>query len=121
MNKVTSKDGTAIVFDKLGKGPTLVLVCGGSVDRQSNAGLAEVLAQHFTVYNYDRRGRSDSGDTPPYAIEREVEDIEAVLTVHPNLDRRRVLRWVRDFSDVLERPELLTDIQAALRRHPRRS
>lgn len=52
---------------------------------------------------------------------RDAEDIEAVLEVHPNLDRRRVLRWVRDFAKVLERPELLTDLQAALGRHPRRS
>ncbi len=79
MNKVTSKDGTSIAYDKLGQGPAVVLVCGGSVDRMSNAGLAEALAQNFTVYNYDRRGRGDSGDNPPYAIEREVEDIEAVI------------------------------------------
>lgn len=79
MNKVTSKDGTSITFDHLGQGPAVVLVCGGSVDRMSNAGLAEALAEHFTVYNYDRRGRGDSGDTPPYAIDREIEDIEAVI------------------------------------------
>ncbi len=52
---------------------------------------------------------------------RDAEDIEAVLEMHPNLDRRRVLRWVRDFAKVLERPEILTDLQAALGRHPRRS
>ena len=79
MNRVTSKDGTSITFDQLGQGPSVVLVCGGSVDRMSNAGLAEALAEHFTVYNYDRRGRGDSGDTPPYAIDREIEDIEAVI------------------------------------------
>jgi len=78
MDKVTSKDGTTIVYDRLGEGPAVVLVCGGSVDRQSNAGLAEQLSKHFTVYNYERRGRGESGDTPPYAIEREIEDIEAV-------------------------------------------
>jgi pimeloyl-ACP methyl ester carboxylesterase len=79
MDKVTSKDGTTIVYDRLGEGPAVVLVCGGSVDRQSNAGLAEELAHHFTVYNYERRGRGESGDTRPYAIEREIEDIEAVI------------------------------------------
>ena len=46
----------------------------------SNAPLASILAQHFTVFNYDRRGRGDSEDTPPYAVEREVEDLDAVIT-----------------------------------------
>jgi pimeloyl-ACP methyl ester carboxylesterase len=80
MNDVTSKDGTRIGFDRLGEGPPVVLVCGGSVDRMSNAPLATLLAERFTVFNYDRRGRGDSGDTAPYAVEREVEDIDAVLT-----------------------------------------
>jgi pimeloyl-ACP methyl ester carboxylesterase len=78
LGHVTSKDGTTIGFDRLGDGPPVVLVTGGSVDRRSNAGLAAALAADFTVYNYDRRGRGDSGDTLPYAIEREVEDIAAV-------------------------------------------
>lgn len=79
MDKVPSKDGTTISFERLGSGPPVVLVCGGSVDRSSNASLAALLAQHFTVFNYDRRGRGESGDTPPYAVEREVEDIDAVV------------------------------------------
>lgn len=79
MGNVTSKDGTTIAFDLLGEGPPVVLVCGGSVDRTSNAPLATLLASTFTVYNYDRRGRGDSGDTAPYAVEREVEDIGAVI------------------------------------------
>lgn len=79
MDKVTSKDGTAIGFERLGSGPPVVLVCGGSVDRSSNAPLAALLAPHFTVFNYDRRGRGESGDTPPYAVEREIEDIGAVV------------------------------------------
>ena len=78
MGKVTSKDGTEIAYDKLGSGPAVILVSGGSVDHTSNASLAEQLAQHFTVYNYHRRGRGESGDNTPYAIEREIEDIEAV-------------------------------------------
>lgn len=78
MHKLTSKDGTSIAFDRLGGGPPVILVCGGSVDRMSNAALAELLAQHFTVLNYDRRGRGDSGDSPPYAVEREIEDIQAL-------------------------------------------
>ena len=79
MNTVTSKDGTTIAFDRMGEGPPVVLVCGGSVDRTADARIAEELASDFTVFNYDRRGRGDSGDTLPYAIEREVEDIHAVV------------------------------------------
>jgi pimeloyl-ACP methyl ester carboxylesterase len=79
METVTSKDGTTIAFDRLGSGPPVVLVCGGSVDRTADAALAQELASDFTVFNYDRRGRGDSGDTLPYAIEREVEDIDAVI------------------------------------------
>ena len=79
MEKVLSKDGTPIAFDRLGDGPPVILVCGGSVDRMSNTPLAALLAEHFTVFNYDRRGRGESGDTAPYAVEREVEDIAAVI------------------------------------------
>lgn len=79
MEMVRSKDGTEIAFDRIGEGPAVVLVSGGSVDRSSNAPLAERLAGRFTVFNYDRRGRGPSGDTPPYAIEREIEDLEAVI------------------------------------------
>jgi hypothetical protein len=80
MDNVTSKDGTTIAFDWLGEGPAVILVSGGSVDRSSNAPLAGVLATKFTVYNYDRRGRGPSGDTQPYAVQREVEDIDAVIS-----------------------------------------
>ena len=79
METVTSKDGTTLGFDRLGEGPPVVLVCGGSVDRMADAAIAQELSSDFTVLNYDRRGRGASGDTPPYAIEREVEDIEAVI------------------------------------------
>jgi pimeloyl-ACP methyl ester carboxylesterase len=79
MNTVTSNDGTTIAFDLMGEGPPVILVCGGSVDRMANAPLAQLLAPGFTVLNYDRRGRGDSGDTLPYAVEREVEDIDALV------------------------------------------
>jgi pimeloyl-ACP methyl ester carboxylesterase len=79
METVRSADGTEIAFDRLGSGPPVVLVCGGSVDRSDDAPLAELLSADLTVFNYDRRGRGDSGDTQPYAIEREVEDIGAVI------------------------------------------
>jgi len=78
MEHVTSSDGTSIGFDRLGAGPPVILVSGGSVDRTSNAGLAEQLASNFTVFNYDRRGRGDSADTLPYDEDREIEDIDAV-------------------------------------------
>ena len=80
MNQVISKDGTSIAYDQLGSGAPVILVSGGSVARGSNAALATLLAEHFTVFNYDRRGRGPSGDTLPYAVEREVEDIAAVVT-----------------------------------------
>jgi pimeloyl-ACP methyl ester carboxylesterase len=79
METVTSRDGTAIAFDRVGAGPPVVLVSGGSVDRTSHAALSQELASDLTVLNYDRRGRGPSGDTQPYAIEREIDDIQALL------------------------------------------
>ncbi len=79
MRKVTSKDGTAIAFEQSGKGPAVVLVGGVLGDRSQQAPLATLLAKHFTVFNYDRRGHGESGDTPPYAVEREIEDLEAII------------------------------------------
>ena len=79
MDQVISNDGTTIAVERSGEGPAVVLVCGGSVDRTSNAGVASLLASRFAVHNYDRRGRGDSGDTQPYSVEREVEDIAAVI------------------------------------------
>ena len=79
LHTVTSADGTTIAFDRLGAGQPVVLVSGGSTDRMANAGLAAALAPGFSVFNYDRRGRGPSGDTQPYAVAREVEDIAAVI------------------------------------------
>src|SRR5688572_10047699 len=76
---VASKDGTAIAFEKSGEGPAVVLVAGALSDRSMNAPLATRLAGRFTVINYDRRGKGASGDTQPYAVEREVEDLEALI------------------------------------------
>lgn len=81
MGTVTSKDGTKIAYDRLGSGPAVILVDGALVYR-ANWGLvplAERLADRFTVFTYDRRGRGESGDTLPYALEREIEDIEALI------------------------------------------
>ena len=79
MERVQSKDGTVIAFDQLGEGAPLVLVAGASVDRSVDAPIADALARHFTVLNYDRRGRGDSDDTLPYAVEREIEDLDLLL------------------------------------------
>lgn len=79
MDEVRSTDGTTIAFDRLGTGTPVILVSGASTARAVHAQLAELLARDFTVFNYDRRGRGDSGDTPPYAIQREVEDIDALI------------------------------------------
>ena len=81
MEKVISKDGTAIAFDRVGSGPALILVDGALCYRGSGpmGPLAALLAPHFTVFTYDRRGRGDSGDRAPYAVEREVEDIDALI------------------------------------------
>src|ERR1041385_2241632 len=79
MDYVTSEDGTRIAFDRLGDGPPVILVSGGSVDRSSNAPVAQLLSDRFTAFNYDRRGRGPSGDTPPYAVQREIEDIDALI------------------------------------------
>ena len=78
-NHVTSKDGTPIAYACQGSGPAVILVGGGLDDGSENAPLATELARHFTVYNYARRGRGDSGDTLPYSVEREIEDIEALI------------------------------------------
>jgi pimeloyl-ACP methyl ester carboxylesterase len=79
MNRVASKDGTSIAHERMGSGPAVILVGGGLDDGSENAPLAPELAEHFTVYNYARRGRGDSADTLPYTVEREIEDIDALI------------------------------------------
>ena len=78
---VRSADGTEIAFERLGTGPALILVDGAVCHRAFGPmpSLAPLLAPHFTVFMYDRRGRNQSGDTRPYAVEREVEDIAALI------------------------------------------
>jgi len=79
MHRVTSRDGTSIAYERMGAGPAVILVTGALDDGSENAPLATELASHFTMDNYNRRGRGDSGDTQPYALEREIEDIEALI------------------------------------------
>jgi pimeloyl-ACP methyl ester carboxylesterase len=83
MYSVTSKDGTSIAYDKIGKGQALILVAGAFSYRKfpGQVQLAELLSESFTVYNYDRRGRGDSEDTQPYSVAREIEDLQAMIDV----------------------------------------
>ncbi len=81
MGKVNSKDGTTIAYDQSGKGSAVILIDGALCYRGFGpmGSLAKLLAPHFTAINYDRRGRGDSSDRKPYAVEREVEDIDALI------------------------------------------
>ncbi len=81
MNTVVSKDGTKIAYDRSGRGPALILA-GGAFSYREFPGmkqLAACLAEKFTIFNYDRRGRGDSGDRMPYSADREIEDLEAMI------------------------------------------
>ncbi|MFD3550657.1 alpha/beta fold hydrolase [Streptomyces goshikiensis] len=81
MDKVFSADGTAIAYEQQGSGsgPVVVLVGGAFMTRGDSAELAALLAEHCTVITYDRRGRGDSGDSPEYDVQREVEDLDALI------------------------------------------
>ncbi len=81
MSKVTSKDGTRIAYDRRGQGPAVILVDGALGYRGLGFGnpLAELLSRNFTVYCYDRRGRGESSNSKPFTIDREVEDINALI------------------------------------------
>jgi len=82
MSTVTSRDGTTIAYERLGSGPALILVDGALCHRRMGPmpEMAKLLADHFTVFVYDRRGRGESGNTLPWSVEREVEDISALIT-----------------------------------------
>jgi len=79
---VVSRDGTVIAFDQVGRGPPVVLIVGALCSRTLGPAvrLAPMLAAHFTVFTYDRRGRGSSGESSPYEVQREVEDLEALIT-----------------------------------------
>lgn len=82
MSTVQSEDGTTIAFDASGEGQPLILVDGATSHRavsQLNAQVAKLLEDEFRVYAYDRRGRGESGDTAPYAVQREIEDLAALI------------------------------------------
>ncbi len=79
MEKIHARDGTEIGYRRSGNGPPLVLVHGGTADHTRWAPVLSAFEDHFTVYAIDRRGRGESSDTEPYAIEREFEDVAAVI------------------------------------------
>ncbi|MGZ6346359.1 MAG: alpha/beta fold hydrolase [Anaerolineales bacterium] len=83
MNKITSKDGTTIAYEKKGAGPSLILIDGALTYRSFGplTHLAELLAPHYTVYTFDRRGRGESSNSKPYSVDREIEDIDALIDV----------------------------------------
>ncbi|MEL3971067.1 alpha/beta hydrolase [Rossellomorea oryzaecorticis] len=81
LKTTTSKDGTTLAYDVYGNGPALIYITGASCHRSFKPIVqdAKIFATEFTVYNYDRRGRGDSGNTLPYTIDREIEDVEAMI------------------------------------------
>jgi pimeloyl-ACP methyl ester carboxylesterase len=81
METTTAPDGTKLAYDRVGHGPAMVFVPGVFNLRDTCAPIAAELAEDFTCFTYDRRARGDSGNTPPYAVEREVEDLQAVIDV----------------------------------------
>jgi pimeloyl-ACP methyl ester carboxylesterase len=81
METTTAPDGTRLAYDRVGSGPALVFVSGVFNLRDTCAPIAAQLADDFTCFTYDRRARGDSSNTAPYAIEREVEDLQALIDV----------------------------------------
>ncbi|MEE1808665.1 alpha/beta fold hydrolase [Streptomyces sp. BE133] len=81
MDKTLSRDGTSIAYRRRGEGPPVILVGGALSTAATEAPLASLLAPHFEVVTYDRRGRGSSGDSGPYAVEREIGDLAALVAV----------------------------------------
>src|ERR1700726_4939076 len=83
MYTLASKDGTRIAYDKTGSGEAVILVDGAFCSRGFGpmSKIAALLSKTFTIYTYDRRGRGDSGDTKPYSVQREIDDVDALIGV----------------------------------------
>jgi pimeloyl-ACP methyl ester carboxylesterase len=136
-HKVKSRDGTAIAYEKSGHGPAVVIVGGVLGDRSQQAPVADLLAKEFTVFNFDRRGHGESEDKPPYAVDREIEDIDAVLdaaggsafvygtsgpgvlalhaaSAAPGAKMQRLAIWEPPFIVDSSRPKVRSDYKAEL-------
>jgi pimeloyl-ACP methyl ester carboxylesterase len=79
MEKVASADGTEIAYERSGEGEPVIVVAGAMCNRAIARGISARLAEDFSVLNYDRRGRGDSGDAKEYAVQREIEDLAALV------------------------------------------
>jgi pimeloyl-ACP methyl ester carboxylesterase len=136
-HQVESRDGTVIAYEKSGHGPAVVILGGVLGDRSQQAPVAELLAKEFTVFNFDRRGHGESEDNPPYAVEREIEDIDAVLdaaggsafvygtsgpgvlalhaaSAAPGAKMQRLAIWEPPFIVDSSRPKVRSDYKAEL-------
>jgi len=136
-HRVESRDGTVIAYEKSGHGPAVVILGGVLGDRSQQAPVADLLAKEFTVFNFDRRGHGESEDKPPYAVEREIEDMDAildaaggsafvygtsgpgVLALHaasaaPGAKMQRLAIWEPPFIVDSSRPKVRSDYKAEL-------
>ena len=99
VDTVRSADGTEIAFERAGDGPPLLFVNGALSDHTSGAGLSRHLQPHVSVVVFDRRGRGMSGNTAPYAVDREIEDIAALLDML-GIDRAKTLAKAEEMAEV---------------------
>jgi pimeloyl-ACP methyl ester carboxylesterase len=107
MSKVISKDGTTIAFNSSGQGEPIILVDGALCSRSFGPmpKLTRLLSANFAVITYDRRGRGESGDATSYAVEREVEDMDALIAAAGGLHLcsaplpERCLLWLQQQTD----------------------
>lgn len=113
--EVPSADGTVIHADRVGTGPALVAVHGATADRSRWSGMIPLLSGRRTLYLMDRRGRGDSGDTEPYDLDREVEDVVAVVEAARDVSAGPVILLGHSFGGLCAIEAVLrTDAVAAL-------
>ncbi len=125
MGQIVSRDGTRIAYERRGEGPSLVLVHGTGIDHTYWEPLVPGLERHFTLYLVDRRGRGRSGDAAPYAIQREFEDVAAMIESVPGeafllghsygalCSLEAALLTTRIAKMILNEPPMLTTVEVA--------